>query len=30
MAMLQSEDLARSFQAFATKKPAKYDKLAKL
>jgi hypothetical protein len=30
MAMLQSEDLAKSFEAFATKKPAKYSKLAKL
>lgn len=30
MAMLQSEDLAAAFGAFATKKPAKFSKLAKL
>lgn len=28
--MLQSDDLATAFQAFATKKPAKYKNLAKL
>lgn len=30
MAMLQSSDLYAAMNAFATKKPAKFDKLAKL